>query len=84
MAPSLSRGQLQTPGYCHLPAYDALWCSLAGDFLVQRLVLTSEKVSYPDQDLPLHSYLEESLKQKDLAPEMPFSPYFQKLERLLR
>lgn len=51
---------------------------------MQRLVLTSEKGSCPDQDLPLQSYLEESLKQKDLAAKMPFSPYFQKLERLLR
>lgn len=27
--------------------HDALWCTLAGDFLVQMLILTSEKVSHP-------------------------------------
>lgn len=45
LLPSSEKGQLHTLSYCSLPTGDALWCSLPGDALVQRLILTFEKAS---------------------------------------
>lgn len=47
--------------------HDALWCSLAGYFLVQVLILTSEKVSHPfPSEFPVREPQRKFLCQKCL------------------